>query len=66
MYDCAYTFKDGYARVEKDGKYGFIDENGNISIDIKYDYANDFSNGRAKVELNGQKFEIDKNGNHVK
>lgn len=66
VYDCAYTFKDGYARVEKDGKYGFIDENGNISIDIKYDYANDFSNGRAKVELNGQKFEIDKNGNRVK
>lgn len=29
--------------AEKDGKYGFVDKNGNIVVDYKYDRANEFN-----------------------
>lgn len=33
---------DIYINVKKDGKYGYIDQNGEIRIDFKYDYASPF------------------------
>ncbi len=42
-------FFNGLYRVDKNGKHGFIDLNGNLVIDFQFD-ASDFANGYAKVE----------------
>lgn len=46
-----YLFQDGLARVCVDGKYGFIDTQGNYVIEPKYDGAEDYSNGYALVYI---------------
>lgn len=40
---------DGLAKVEKDGKWGYVDKAGNIVVPIKYDGLEDFTNGLAKA-----------------
>jgi hypothetical protein len=48
-------FSEGLARVQTfNGKWGYIDTNGNMKIDSKYDRAFDFSDGFARVMI-GQK-----------
>ena len=49
QYEDAKSFSDGYAAVKKDGKWGYIDEEGNVVVDFKYDWANFFSEGVALV-----------------
>lgn len=41
---------DGYAAVEKDGKWGFVDAEGKLVIDCQYEDALSFSNGYAAVK----------------
>ncbi len=36
--------QDAYINVKKDGKYGYINPNGDVVIDFKYDYASPFVN----------------------
>src|SRR5690606_29231027 len=44
-------FSEGLAKFQaSNGKYGYIDEEGNIEIDAIYDNAQDFKNGIAMVE----------------
>jgi len=38
---------DGYAAVQKDGKWGYIDKKGNWLVTPRYDYAGSFSEGKA-------------------
>ena len=59
-YDDAWSFSEGLAWVELNGKYGFIDKSGKVVIPIKYDYAWSFSEGLAWVKLNGKYGFIDK------
>ena len=47
QYEDAKNFSDGYAAVKKDGKWGYIDESGNVVVDFKYDWAGKFSEGVA-------------------
>lgn len=42
---------DGYAAVRIDGKWGFINENGEVVIKPEYIDANSFSNGLAAVKM---------------
>ncbi len=59
-------FSEGLARVERDGKYGFIDKTGQEVITLKYDDTGlFFSDGLARVELNGKWGFIDKRGKEV-
>ena len=58
-------FSDGLARVELDGKWGFIDKSGKEVIPCVYDYAWGFSDGLAVVELNGKWGFIDKAGKQL-
>ncbi|EAL1455719.1 WG repeat-containing protein, partial [Campylobacter coli] len=51
--------------VELNGKWGFIDKNGEFAIKPKFDDIWDFSEGLAKVKLNGKYGFIDKNGDFV-
>ncbi|BDX38815.1 hypothetical protein CYCD_21700 [Tenuifilaceae bacterium CYCD] len=73
QFDYALGFENGLCSVNKDGqvkygqifggKWGFIDEKGNITIDFQYDRAFNFaSNGLAMVSKNSKCGFIDKTG----
>ena len=47
QYEDANAFAYEYAAVKKDGKWGYIDKDGNVVVDFKYDWAGDFSEGVA-------------------
>ena len=48
-YDNVWQPKEGLARAKKDGKYGYIDDNGKVIIPFEYEYAEDFNEGLAIV-----------------
>lgn len=49
-YNNTYDFHEGLACIKKDGKYGFIDRNGNVVIPCVWDDASYFSEGIAPVK----------------
>lgn len=67
---CSFMFSGcnrvNISRVEKEGKWGWIDKNGNEFIECVYDFiAFGFEEGMACVELNGKYGLIDKEGKVV-
>jgi hypothetical protein len=58
-------FSEGLAAVKKDGKFGYINLEGALIIDLLYDYAHSFQEGVASVEIGGLWGLIDKNGNSM-
>jgi hypothetical protein len=72
-YDKTFDYHEGLAKVGKGyiygdeyEKYGYIDENGNIIIPVKYKIAHDFEKGRALVANEDYKYGfIDKTGNEI-
>ena len=56
---------DGYNKVKKDGKFGFVDEYGDLQIPCCYEDATDFHNGYAFVKNNDKWGLIDKQGNII-
>ncbi len=48
------TFNNGLVRVQKNGKYGYIDKNGQEVIACQYDKAQNFSDGLAAVKKNNK------------
>ena len=59
------SFREGLCAVEKDGKCGYIDTNGNRVIDLVFDEAYNFSEGLAAVAVDGAYGYINNNGNVV-
>lgn len=55
-----YGFSEGYFHILKDGKHGFIDENGKLRVANRYDEAQPYSEGLAPVQLLGKWGFIDK------
>jgi len=51
--------------IEKDGKWGYIDNTGRIVIKPQFDEARDFSEGLARVTIDGKFGYIDKTGKYV-
>jgi hypothetical protein len=49
--------------VERNGKFGFINEAGEEVIEPKFDYIGPFKNGRAIVRYDGKLEVIDTEGN---
>jgi hypothetical protein len=47
LFDQAFDFSEGYARVVIGKKYGFIDKNGTIAIKPEYEYASDLHEERS-------------------
>lgn len=45
------TFKEGLKAVKKNGKWGFIDKNGEVIVPIEYIFVNDYNEGFAGVIL---------------
>lgn len=62
-------FSEGLLMAVKNGKYGYIDRDGKVSISARFDYAQNFSDGLAKVLIkeNGQSITkyIDKRGHYI-
>jgi hypothetical protein len=61
-----YHFSEGLYSAKHAGKYGYIDEDGNVVIPFKYESAGDFVNGVAAVKLNNAIRWIDKNENVIR
>ncbi len=54
-YEDVDIFQDGtYAAVKQNGKWGYIDADGNKVIDCQYEEAKSFSNGIGAVKQNGK------------
>jgi hypothetical protein len=51
--------------VQRNGKYGYINEQGEEVIECKFDVIGAFKNGRAVVKLNGKLEVIDMEGNII-
>ncbi|WP_304502594.1 WG repeat-containing protein [Brevibacillus daliensis] len=65
-YDHAGAFSEGLAVVKKNGKFGYVDTNGNLRIPIQYDWASAFSGGKATVKKDGKNITINERGQVVK
>ncbi|MEO6718770.1 MAG: WG repeat-containing protein [Ferruginibacter sp.] len=59
------NFKEGFASVKQNGKWGFIDKTSKEVIPFKYEYGGVFSQGLATVKLNGTYGYIDKKGSEI-
>ena len=57
-----YMYYDSLALVEKDGKLGYVDLDGNLVIPFYFDKAYQFSEGLASVRHNGRWGYIDTHG----
>ncbi len=60
-------FNEGVAKFKNisNGKWGFINNKGDVVIDPIYDYASCFYNSHALVEINGEKGAINKGGDFI-
>ena len=63
--DYPYSFYEGFAAVQKQGKHGFIDRNGIEVISCVYENSGDFHEGLANVKLHGKWGYIDKKNNTI-
>jgi hypothetical protein len=52
-YDYVDDFAEGFARVNKDDKWGFLDTSFKEICELKYDYVDNFCEGFADVEKDG-------------
>ena len=64
-YDRVDACNCGLALVKKDGKFGFVTEQGKVVIPLIYDEALAFAEDRAAISVGGKWGFIDKNGNEI-
>ena len=60
-----FKFKEGFATVQKDGKYGYINTKGEQIVECKFDYAYDFNEGFALVQKDGKWGYINTKGEQI-
>lgn len=65
IYENAENFREGYACVKLNNKYGVIDKNGNEVIPFKYEKLRSFHDGIALAQIDGKYGFIDKTGLEV-
>lgn len=59
-------FKEGMLIVRnKEGLYGFVNDNGGLAIPLQFQSATSFHEGVAKVSLNDKVFYVDKTGKKI-
>ncbi len=64
-YDMAYEFRDGLAKVVKNGQSGFVDTTGREIIPLSFDYVSSFVEGMARFEQARKWGFVDKKGKVV-
>lgn len=62
IYEDARNFSEGFALVKKDGRWGYINENGKPITEFKFLDGKPFKNGEASVRENSERYYIDTNG----
>ncbi|MDY5615840.1 MAG: WG repeat-containing protein [Helicobacter sp.] len=63
QFDFAWSFSEGLALVELNGKYGFIDKSGKIVINPQFDEIDHFK--PIGIQINGKWGTIDENGKFI-
>lgn len=58
----AYIYRDSLALVERNGRFAYVNLDGNLVIDYYFDDAFEFADGLAAVRLNGRWGYIDTHG----
>lgn len=66
IFEEAYPTYNLRGRIKLNGKYGFVNEKGEIVIKAKYDLAEDFKFGIARVSKNGKEKHIKPDGKENK
>jgi WG containing repeat len=61
----ANRFKEDYAKITNQGKFGFIDKYGTINVPCVYGYVNNFSDGFAVVRTKNKYGIIRKDGKEI-
>ncbi len=61
-FEAANRFQEGLAAVKKNGKWGVINQSGQLIISFRFDRIDPFDNGLARVVYNGQLGYIDRDG----
>jgi len=64
-FDMASSFYEGFAKIKKQGKWGFIDRSGEFAIEPQFEGVKDFSDGMAAIKQNGKWGYINFNGEVV-
>ncbi|MDE6778324.1 MAG: WG repeat-containing protein [Alistipes sp.] len=64
-YDEIWPEYESLRRVRRGSLYGFIDDAGRETIEVRFDHATDFEEGRAMVGANGRTGLIDTTGAYV-
>jgi hypothetical protein len=64
-YDFVGELSEGRIRVQLNGKYGFVDEQGKVVVEPRYDNARDFRLKRAAIERDGKWGFLDPDGKEV-
>lgn len=64
-YHLILAFSGGLARVMKNNRWGFIDEEFKVAIPLEYDYVESVKGERMRVVKNGKTYFINKEGNCV-
>ena len=64
-YDYVGDYYEGFAMVELNEKWGFINREGKEICEIKYDFVGDYHNGFARVKLNGKWGFINREGKEI-
>lgn len=65
-FEKAASFSEGFAKVQFEGKYGFIDKSGNWVIKSKYENVSNLKNGIAFVyQKNERMGYIDQTGKFI-
>ena len=64
-FDDARDFKEGFAAVKKDGKWGYINTKGEQIVECKFDGVGDFNEGFAAVKKDGKWGYINTKGEQI-
>ena len=62
VFDYIGDFYEGFAKVELNGKYNFIDQEAHLISNQWFDVITDFNEGFAEVGLNGKFYRLDTSG----
>ena len=65
LYENVGKFNEGFAAVQLNNKWGYIDKSGKDVVPFKYDFAYDFHEGSALVEIDQKYGFIDKTGKSI-
>ena len=65
IFELVGDFYEGYANVNLNGKWNFINRNNKLLSDTWYDYVGSFSDGYAAVQLDGKLNLIGKDGKYL-